>query len=180
MPYYGTQGKEKATIWEHLKVAFDHQQSLLGPHGGYLSEATGDWNDFSTEFEHMTESMLVTAQLAYAYPQAGRAGRPAGRPRVRRPTACRGAEALATMRQQWTGKGWYSRGYSGAQQIGQGVIFEEPQPWAILAGAPTGAQANTLVRNIRRYPGWRGRAAQPRGPGQVRHRPGSRRTTTPA
>ena len=30
---------------------------------------TGDWNDFSTELEQMTESNLVTAQLAYAYPK---------------------------------------------------------------------------------------------------------------
>jgi hypothetical protein len=31
------------------------------------------------------------------------------------------------------------------------VIFEEPQPWAILAGAPSHSQAATLVANIRRY-----------------------------
>ncbi len=151
MPYYGTEGKEKATIWEHIKVAFEHQQSLLGPHGGYLSEATGDWNDFSTEFEHMTESMLVTAQVAYAYPKLAELADLRGDHAFATQLRAAGATALATIRKQWTGRGWYSRGYSGAQQLGQGVIFEEPQPWAILAGAPSRSQANTLVHNIRRF-----------------------------
>jgi hypothetical protein len=151
MPYYGTQGKERATIWQHLKVAFAHQQSLLGPHGGYLSEATGDWDDFSTEFEHMTESMLVTAQVAYAYPKLAELADLRGDHAFARQLRAAGARALSTVRRQWTGRGWYSRGYAGTQQLGKGVIFEEPQPWAILAGAPSHAQDNTLVHNIRRY-----------------------------
>ena len=30
---------QKATVWEHIKLAFAHQESLLGPHGGYLAGA---------------------------------------------------------------------------------------------------------------------------------------------
>src|SRR3954451_19108974 len=48
-----------ATVWEHLKGAYRHQESMRGPHGGYLTGATGDWSDFSTQFMQMTESMLV-------------------------------------------------------------------------------------------------------------------------
>jgi hypothetical protein len=151
MPYYGTQGRNRATIWEHLKVAFAHQQSLLGPHGGYQSESNGDWSDFSAEFEHMTESMLVTAQVAYAYPRLAELADLRGDHAFARQLRVAGAKALATLRRQWTGHGWYSRGYSGAQQLGRGVIFEEPQPWAILARAPSRTQAITLVGNIRRY-----------------------------
>ncbi len=151
MPYYGTQGLDKATIWQHLKVAFAHQQSLLGPHGGYLMGATGDWSDFSTEFEQMTESMLVTAQLAYAYPKLAELADLRGDHAFAAQLRAAGAKDLATMRDQWTGKGWYSRGYSGNRQVGSGVIFEEPQPWAILAGAPSRSQAAALVRNIRRF-----------------------------
>ena len=149
MPYYDTQ--DRATIWEHLNVAFAHQQSLLGPHGGYLSETTGDWSDFSTEFEHMTESMLVTAQLAYAYPKLAELADLRGDHAFARQLRAAGASDLATLRKQWTGRGWYSRGYAGAQQLGSGVIFEEPQPWAVLAGAPSHTQARTLVSNIRRF-----------------------------
>ena len=31
------------------------------------------------------------------------------------------------------------------------MIFEEPQPWAILAGAPSPDQAATLAANIHRF-----------------------------
>ena len=61
----------RASLWEHLKRAFAHQESLLGPHGGYLTPGAGDWSDFSTAFLQMTESTLVSAQLAYVYPRAG-------------------------------------------------------------------------------------------------------------
>ena len=46
---------------------------------------------------------------------------------------------------------WYLRGYSGSKPIGDGAIFGEPQPWAILAGAPSTQQATVLVHNIRRF-----------------------------
>ncbi len=151
IPYFDTQGQDKATIWEHLKVAFQHEQSMLGPHGGYLAGSTGDWNDFSTEFEQLTESMLVTAQNAYALPQLAELADLRGDPAFAAQLRAAGTQDLATMRAQWTGGGWYSRGYSGNTQVGKGVIFEEPQPWAILAGAPSPSQANTLVANIRRF-----------------------------
>src|SRR5207237_3291371 len=137
-----------------LKLAYQHQESLRGPHGGYLTGAngsTGDWSDFSTEFLQMTESMLVTAQLAYAYPKLAELADMRGDHAFAQQLRASGAHNLATLRHEWTGKGWYSRAYSGARQAGQGVISGEPQPRAILAGAPRAAQARTLVANIRRF-----------------------------
>jgi hypothetical protein len=67
VPYYG--GLTRATLWQHLKVAFQHTQDYLGPFGEYITGATGDWNDLSTEFELMTESTDILAQLTYCYPQ---------------------------------------------------------------------------------------------------------------
>src|SRR5204863_343208 len=52
------------SMWEHLKLAYQHQESQLGPHGGYVTGGTGDWSDFSTQFLQMTESTLVSAQTA--------------------------------------------------------------------------------------------------------------------
>jgi hypothetical protein len=149
LPYAGT--GQTATAWEHIKEAFAHQESLLGPHGGYVMGATGDWNDFSTEFEKLTESMLVTAQTAYAYPKLAELADLRGDTAFAAALRAAAARNVATLRREWTGGGWYSRGYSGSTQVGQGVIFEEPQPWAVLAGAPSAAQAATLVANIRRY-----------------------------
>ena len=59
-----------------------------------------------------------------------------------------GTAVLAQLRKEWTGRGWYARGYFGPQQIGKGVIFGEPQGWALLAGAPDAGQARTLVANV--------------------------------
>lgn len=149
VPFYGT--GQTATVWQHLKIAFEHMQTYLGPHGDYVIGATGDWNDFSTEFEMMDESTLILAQLAYAYPQLADLADLYGDHAFATELRTAGAKDLANLRAQWTGKGWYSRGYSGTIQIGKGVIFEEPQPWAMLAGAPTPRQAETLIANIHRY-----------------------------
>jgi hypothetical protein len=149
LPYYGT--SVTATAWQHIKEAFAHQETLLGPHGGYIMGSTGDWSDFSTEFIDLTESTLVLAQLAYAYPKLAELADLRGDRAFASQLRAAGARNVTTLRKEWTGKGWYSRGYSGAVQKGAGVIMEEPQPWAILAGAPSTAQASKLVANIRRY-----------------------------
>jgi hypothetical protein len=52
---------------------------------------------------------------------------------------------------EWSPRGWYARGYAGANRFGVGVIYEEPQPWAILAGIPSASNARKLVANVRRY-----------------------------
>lgn len=155
------------TLWEHLKLAFHHQESLLGPHGGYLALDTGDWSDLSTEFLQMTESTLVDAQAAYIYPRlallADARGDRAFAAALRRAAH----RDLQTTRAQWTTRGWYARGYAGNRQIGTGAIFGEPQPWAILAGAPTPSQDRTLIANIRRFLTGVGAPAEIHGPSRI-------------
>jgi hypothetical protein len=155
------------SLWDHLKLAYKHQEEQLGPHGDYVTGATGDWSDFSTEFLQMTESGLVTAQLAYVYPRLAELADARGDHTFAQQLRTSGARDLATTRAEWTGKGWYSRGYSGARQLGQGAIFGEPQPWAVLAGAPSGSQANTLVANIRRFLTGIGAPPQINGPAKI-------------
>jgi hypothetical protein len=41
--FYDTQ--RPATVWEHVKLAYEHQESLRGPLGGYLAGTNGDWSD---------------------------------------------------------------------------------------------------------------------------------------
>jgi hypothetical protein len=156
LAFFGRQAKYDegvgtATVWDHLKLAFEHMETYLGPHGDYLMGATGDWNDFSTEFEQMTESTLVLAQLAYTYPRLAQLADLLGDRAFAAQVRTAASRDLTNLRAQRTAQGWYSRGYSATRQVGSGVIFEEPQPWAILAGAPTRAQAIKLVANIHRY-----------------------------
>ena len=160
----GTSG----SLWEHLKLAYRHQESLLGPHGGYLSGTAGDWSDFSTSYLQMSESMLVSAQLAYVYPRIAELADSRGDKSFAAELRGSGSRDLATTRVQWTGGGWYSRGYKAdGTQIGSGAIFGEPQPWAILAGAPSASQAATLVGQIRRFLTGVGAPAQVHGPARI-------------
>jgi glycosyl hydrolase family 36/glycosyl transferase family 36 len=140
-----------ASAWRHLKIAFRHQESLRGPRGGYLAGDAGDWSDFSSDYLHMTETLLVPAQLAYAYPRLAELAALRGDRRFAATLRRRGAELRAFVARQWTGRGWYARGFSGDRLIGSGVIFGEPQPWAVLAGVPTQARAKRLVANVRRF-----------------------------
>ena len=164
LPFHDT--GRRVSVWEHLKVAFRHQESLRGPNGGYLAGTNGDWSDFSAIFLHMSESMLVSAQLAYAYPQLAELADLRGDHVFAAQLRHRAAELLTVLRREWTGR-WYLRGYSGPNPIGRGAIFGEPQPWAILAGAPSVRQARVLVHNIRRFLTGIGAPAALNGPAQI-------------
>ncbi|TMK62051.1 MAG: hypothetical protein E6G53_14990 [Actinobacteria bacterium] len=161
------QGGGSGSLWDHLKLAYQHQEAQLGPHGDYLTGSTGDWSDFSTEFLQMTESTLVTAQLAYVYPRLAQLADARGDHAFAAQLRLSGARDLATTRREWTGLGWFSRGYSGVMQLGRGAIFGEPQPWAILAGAPSAKRANTLVANVRRFLTGVGAPRQIHGPAKI-------------
>jgi glycosyl hydrolase family 36 len=98
----------------------------------------------------MTESLLITAQLAYVYPRLAELADLRGDRAFAAELRASGARDLSATRAAWTGR-WYLRGYAGDQPLGAGAIFGEPQPWAMLAGAPDRAQATELVAGIRRF-----------------------------
>jgi hypothetical protein len=161
LPFFA--GTGSGTLLEHLKLAFHHQEEVIGrgAHGEYLTGATGDWNDFSTEFNQMTESNLVTAQAAYIYPRLALVADAVGDPTFAAELRAAGARDKAIVAGQWvpgesvtpadSGMGWFARGYSGAKQLGSGAIYVEPQPWALLAGAATQQQAAQIVAAYRRF-----------------------------
>ncbi|MGH7897980.1 MAG: GH36-type glycosyl hydrolase domain-containing protein, partial [Candidatus Binatia bacterium] len=166
IPYYDV---GEATLWEHLKLAFFHQETVVGrgPHGGYVIGLTGDWSDFATQFMQMTESMLVTAQLAFAYPRLALLAERRGDTDFAARLGATAADLHAILDREWTGRGWFSRGYSGVTRLGRGVIYLEPQPWALLAGAASSDQAATLVANIRRFLTGIGAPPELNGPARI-------------
>jgi hypothetical protein len=166
LPFFDT--RRPASAWEHVKLAYQHQESLRGPNGGYLAGTNGDWSDFSTVFLQMSESLLVSAQLAYVYPRLAELADRRGDRAFARTLRARGAELRRTTRKRWTGKGWYARGLKAdGSEIGSGAIFGEPQPWAILAGLPTRRKAKTLVANHRRFLGGVDAPAVVHGPSKI-------------
>ncbi|HWC33304.1 MAG TPA: hypothetical protein VG650_00630 [Mycobacteriales bacterium] len=151
VPYYQDIGN--GTIWQHLELAFHHQENLVGhgPHGEYVVGATGDWSDLSTGLLQMTESDLVTVQAVYTYRQLASLAAAAGHRAFAASLRAAAARDARVVRAEWVSRGWYARGYSGLRRIGAGAIFEEPQPWAVLSGLPTRSQAIKLVANYRRF-----------------------------
>ncbi len=157
-----------STLWKHLIRAFTHQESLRGPHGGYTTAGTnGDWSDLSTDILGMTESTLVTAQAAYIYPRLADLAAARGAKGFARKLRAAATQDRATLATQWTGGGWYARGFAGDGQLGLGAIFGEPQPWALLDGVPTRSQSRTLVANIRRFLTGVGAPPDLHGPAQI-------------
>jgi Glycosyl hydrolase 36 superfamily, catalytic domain/Glycosyltransferase family 36 len=167
LPYQGDPAG--ATVWDHLKLAVSHQESMpgIGPAGNYLMGTNGDWSDFSTAILPADESVLVTAQLAYAYPLLARVADLRGDAAFADQLRRLGERDLAQLRREWTGRGWYARGYYGLDQVGTGAIYLEPQPWAIIAGAPDTDQAATLVGNVERYLQGRGAPPEVGGPTRI-------------
>lgn len=149
IPYWGT--RKAATVWRHLKDAFAHQESLYGLNGGYYIGVLGDWTDFTPLTVLISESLLLTAQLAYAYEKLAELADLRGDGDFARRLRAAARRNRATLRREWTARGWYPRGFRGPLRVGTGVIFSEVQSWAILAGAPAPDQARRLVRNIRRF-----------------------------
>lgn len=141
----------RASMWSHLKRAFRHQESLRTSRGAYLALMFGDWADYSPAALGMTESALVTAQLAYVYPRMADLARMRGDRAFARELTAAGQANLNVTRSLWTGKGWFARGYAGDRLLGEGTIYGEPQPWALLAGAAGPARSRVLIGNIRRY-----------------------------
>jgi hypothetical protein len=152
VPYLERNGQ--GTVLEHLKLAVDHQEGPplgLGPTGNYLMGTNGDWSDFSTNILPATESVLVTAQLAYAYPLLAEVAELAGEDSFARRLRRLGARNRRQVAAEWTPRGWLKRGYYGEEPVGVGSEYLEPQPWAVLSGALDERRERKLVASTERF-----------------------------
>lgn len=86
-------------------------------------------------------------------------------------------EHRQAVRAQWTGE-WFRRAWLGPDLgwLGEGSLWIEPQPWAIIGGAATPEQCRTLVRSLDEL------LLRPSPIGAMRWSPGRRgeKTKTPA
>jgi Glycosyl hydrolase 36 superfamily, catalytic domain/Glycosyltransferase family 36 len=152
VPYQERRGR--ASVWRHLRLAVDHQESPplgLGPADNYVMGSTGDWSDFASSLLPATESVLVTAQLAYAYPRLAEVAVLSGRNRLARRLRSLGARDREQVATEWTGRGWVKRGYFGTEPVGTGAEYLEPQPWAVLSGALNDRRERKLVASTERF-----------------------------
>ena len=121
--------------------------------------------------------MLVAGAARLRLPAPGGAGRSSAATAVRgRAARARPRSSRRVLRARVDRRAAGTRAATrGDRQIGAGAIFGEPQPWAILAGAPDAAQAATAGREHPPLPRRRRRAAR-----SCTARRGSARRSRPA
>ena len=158
-PLYGpTAGKETARNLLHR--CFRHLVDVTGTgEHGLLRLSNGDWNDTVVvghvppaqydEVHRVAESMLNAAMATYVLDLYARMLTYVG-DREMAAEASRLAEAQRkAVRAQWTGR-WFRRAWLTPQLgwVGEDRLWLEPQPWAVLGGAASPEQAQTLVQAI--------------------------------
>ena len=178
-PFFGT--VKTGTVLQHLELALHDQLDTVGfgPHGEFRMLG-GDWSD--GEGQHgATESTQTTAQAAWVLPYLAQMAGAAGLPALARQAGAEGARLRQVTSEQWTGH-WFNRGYKGRRPYGVGSLYLNAQPWALLAGAATAAQAASAAQSIGALlsgPSPIGAASQSRsqGYGPVREKPDGTGTT---
>ncbi len=124
----------------------------LGPHQEYVTGATGDWNDFSSEFNQMTESDLVTAQAAYIYPRLALVADHVGDTTFASQLQAAAARDLATVKGQWV-SAWLvcPRLLRSPPVRRRDRCSPSRSPGRCWPARPAQSQATKVVANYRRY-----------------------------
>ena len=156
VPFDNKKGSE-VTLFEHLKVSFDHVLNNLGPHKLPLI-GRADWNDclnlncfshdpnesFQTTENKTKGSKAESLMIAGLFCVCGRDYAELCARLGRKTESARAAKAVAAMeraveRHGWDGE-WYLRAYDffgrkvGSKENDEGKIFIESQGWCAMAG----------------------------------------------
>ena len=151
LPYYGTCGT--ATAWQHIKDAFAPPGVAARP-ARRLHHGRDRRLDRLLDRAPADDRVEARAPPSSPTPTRSWPSSPTCAATAASPRSCarRGAETWRRSRARVDRPRLVlARLLAAPTRSARGVIFEEPQPWAILAGAPTPAQAKTLVANIRRF-----------------------------
>jgi hypothetical protein len=143
---------QRHSVWEHIRLAVTHQETFAeGKHGHYTVGPIGDWADFAPQFVGLTESSILTAHLAYAYPMLAVIADRRGEHDFGDWLRTRAEALMVRLRRDWVDRGWFMRGYAGDQPLGADAVYGDAQAWALIARAATHEQAATVLANVRRY-----------------------------
>ena len=142
----------EATVLGHLRRALEFNLGMPGQNG--LPGANGsDWND-CIGLGRGGESLFIAFQMRYGFRvYTAICARLQRLDEVTWATAELAKLDAAIGRVGWDG-GWWVRGIRadgrvlGSAQREEGSIFLEPQPWAVISGAATPAQAETAMASV--------------------------------
>lgn len=140
--------RDEGTVLDHLRRAVDFSMNHLGPHG-MPAGLHADWND-CLRLGEKGESTFVAFQLYYAMGVLGRLC--ADDPAYAAYLAQESAKLRQTLYAVCFEGDRFIRGFTEAGQvIGSGgdreaSLWLNPQTWAVLSGAASGEEAETLLR----------------------------------
>jgi len=154
--FHPSSSGRSGTVLEHAEAAFRHLRDHVGVgRHGLLRIGTGDWNDQAQAFSRIPpvtvrrgESTFNAGFAAMALPALAGAIEEAAPAFAQELRAFADAQAQA-LRQCWRGD-HASRGYLGYAnaEIGGDALFLDAQPFGVLGGVWTAAQARRLFETV--------------------------------
>jgi Glycosyl hydrolase 36 superfamily, catalytic domain/Glycosyltransferase family 36 len=148
------------TVRELLGRAYSHLVNVIGVgKHGIMRLAKGDWNDgvvvgrvpekFVEEVHEQGESVLNAAMACYVLDYYSRMLAYIGDATSAAEAHAKAEAQRKAVQENWAGQ-WFKRAWLGPDLgwIGEDRIWLEPQPWAIIGGAATSSQTQTLVDSI--------------------------------
>lgn len=158
-PVYGRKAK-RARVKEVITLCYEHLINLTGTgKHGLLRLSNGDWNDmvvqgFVPEKKHKAvkkvgESVLNAAMASYVLDLYSKLMIFIDEPLKAKEAEDQAKIQREAVKAQWTEK-WFRRAWLSEELgwVGDEQLWLEPQPWAIIGGAPNSDQTNTLLENI--------------------------------
>ena len=142
--------KDEGTALDHLKRALDFSFHHVGPHG-MPAGLHADWND-CLRLGERGESTFVAFQLLYAM-RILQELLPAADP-YQQTLAEQSERLLQTLNSVCLESDRYIRGFTeqgaviGSGADAEASLWLNPQSWAVISGAATGAQADTLMQTV--------------------------------
>jgi hypothetical protein len=158
-PVYAPEsGREK--IGNLLERCYHHLVKITGTgEHGLLRISNGDWNDGAVfgyvprdkegDVRKYGESVLNAAMATYVLDLYARMLAYVGQTELASEARRRAEEQRQAVRAQWVSK-WFRRSWLTPELgwVGEDQLWLEPQPWAIIGGAATAEQIDTLIRSM--------------------------------
>lgn len=153
-PFHPQFGSESCSLTEHLRRHHRYFVDVVGRGAhGHVRMMNADWNDVAIAESGVSrqrmwqegESVLNSAMAATILPIWAGAARRMGLQAEAQEADALAAELTQAVASEWNGR-WFRRAYGpGVGPIGEDDMWLEVQPWAMLCGAASKAQAFKLM-----------------------------------
>lgn len=148
------------TVGELLHRSYEHLVNVIGAgKHGLMRLVKGDWNDgvvvarvpekLVGEVREQGESVLNAAMASYVLDYYARMLIYAGDSANAGEARAKAEGQRQAVQANWSGR-WFRRAWLGPHLgwIGEDRLWLEPQPWAIIGGAATSSQRETLIASL--------------------------------